>query len=85
MPMTIGMSVTRLRVPVRAAFPRPRLVRAPDLLLAEISSLVAERQSLRTAGDDAPALERNRQRIARAQWELSYALIDRHCPHVAAA
>lgn len=46
-------------------------------LLEEISALVAERQQLRTRGASALRLERNRLKIARAQWELSYALIRR--------
>jgi hypothetical protein len=49
--------------------------RSSDTVLAEISTLVAERQRLRTRGASTPLLERNRVMIARAQWELSYALI----------
>jgi hypothetical protein len=39
---------------------------------------VHERQSLRAAGAGRAELERNRADIARAQWDLSRALIDRH-------
>ena len=51
-----------------------------DRLLGEISSLVARRQALRSAGASSTALERNRLRIARLQWRLSHALIERFLP-----
>jgi hypothetical protein len=56
-------------------FRRASAPRSAETLLGEISSLVAERQQLRTTGAAHVRLERNRLRIARAQWELSYALI----------
>jgi hypothetical protein len=41
---------------------------------------------LRERGADARRLERNRVKLARKQWELSYALIERYLPaHSAAA
>ncbi|HEX9381178.1 MAG TPA: hypothetical protein VF891_06740 [Gaiellaceae bacterium] len=46
--------------------------------MADISSLTAERQRLRDRGADAARLERNRVKLARAQWELSHALIERY-------
>jgi hypothetical protein len=48
-----------------------------------IAGLVVERQGLRRRGASGAALERNRLRIARAQWELGHALIDRHLPQPA--
>jgi hypothetical protein len=42
--------------------------------------LVAERQELRRRSASAKALERNRLRIARTQWELGHVLIDTHLP-----
>ncbi|MFN2468487.1 MAG: hypothetical protein ABR521_10225 [Gaiellaceae bacterium] len=51
-----------------------------DRLLGEISALVARRQALRSAGASSTALERNRLRIARLQWRLSHALIERFLP-----
>jgi hypothetical protein len=49
-------------------------------LVGRIADLVLERQSLRARGDDSPLLERNRLDLVRAHQDLSYALIDRHCP-----
>jgi hypothetical protein len=48
-----------------------------------VAELVAERQQLRERGASDSALERNRIQIARAQWELGHALIDRHLPEPA--
>jgi hypothetical protein len=56
-----------------------------ESLLERIGELVAERQALRTRGSSATALERNRRRIAKLQWELSRALIDRYRPAEEAA
>ena len=46
--------------------------------MEEISGLTAERQSLRDQGANGSRLERNRVKLARKQWELSHALIDRY-------
>jgi hypothetical protein len=51
-----------------------------DDLTLLIAGLVAERQGLRSRDAGAAALERNRLRLARAQWELGHALIDRYLP-----
>ena len=53
------------------------------MLVVRIETLTLERQQMRAAGASATALERNRIKIARAQWELSYALIDRYLPAAA--
>lgn len=50
-----------------------------------LSSLTLERQALRSSEAGSVDLERNRMAIAKAQWELSYALIERHVPGPAAA
>jgi hypothetical protein len=56
-----------------------------ESLTGRISVLCTERQSLRTNGASETDLERNRVEIARAQWELSHALIERYLPNPAAA
>jgi hypothetical protein len=66
-----------------------RVLRAPatrsvESVLQEIRVLVGERQALRLRSASPAALERNRIKIARCQWELSYALIDRYLPQPAA-
>jgi hypothetical protein len=54
-----------------------------ETLLELIGALVAERQRLRREGADADELESNRREIARLQWELSHALIQRYLPQAA--
>jgi hypothetical protein len=55
-----------------------------EILTLRIAGLVAERQELRARDANVAALERNRRQIARAQWELGHALIDRHLPQPSA-
>jgi hypothetical protein len=50
-------------------------------LHARIAFLITQRQLLREDGADPDTLERNRRQLARCQWQLSLALIDRHRPH----
>ncbi len=49
-------------------------------LLERIGSATTERQALRDRGAAAEAIEANRIELARLQWELSYALIERYRP-----
>jgi hypothetical protein len=63
-----------------ARFRRSRTRASADELAARIAILVAERQRLRARGAGEASLERNRLQLARAQWELGHALIDRHLP-----
>jgi hypothetical protein len=51
-----------------------------EALMEEIGTLTAERQQLRERGAPAFKLERNRVKLARRQWELSHALIERYLP-----
>jgi hypothetical protein len=51
--------------------------RSVEVLQDRIGVLVARRQVLREQGASAPALERNRRELARCQWQLSFALIER--------
>lgn len=72
-----GTSLRHLRPP---RFRRRRSGTSVEELTLRLGVLVAERQQLRDRGASAKALERNRLQLARAQWELSHALIDRHLP-----
>ena len=55
-----------------------------EALTELLCALTVERQALRATDAGSVALERNRVAIARAQWELSHALIERHLPDHAA-
>jgi hypothetical protein len=50
-----------------------------EVLMQRTSELARERQDLRLRGARPAALERNRVALARAQWQLSHALIERYC------
>jgi hypothetical protein len=77
------MNATVLR-PVRPSrFRRANSPRSVEELLGQIGALTAERQKLRADGVTGHRLERNRVRLARAQWELSHALIKRYLPDAA--
>jgi len=78
--MACGTPLRRLR-PSR--FRRSRNRVPVETLVDRIEVLVAERQELRAASAPRAAIERNRLQIARAQWELAHALIDRHLPDAA--
>jgi predicted nucleotidyltransferase len=72
-----GMSLRHLRP---ARFRRRRGAASVEALTLRVAELVAERQQLRDRGASEKALERNRLQLARAQWELSHALIERYLP-----
>jgi hypothetical protein len=74
--------MTSLR-PIR--FKRRRAAHTVESLTELLSSLTLERQALRTSEAGSVDLERNRMAIAKAQWDLSYALIERYVPGPAAA
>lgn len=69
---------TSLRHPAPARF-HPELPTVEDLI-GRIADLVLARQSLRANGADHSALEVNRCELVTAHWDLSRALIERHCP-----
>lgn len=77
-----GTSLRHLRP---ARFRRSRAHASAEELTARIALLVAERHELRDRDASEASLERNRRQIARAQWELGHALIDRYLPKTAAA
>jgi hypothetical protein len=78
--MNVEMSATVLRPVVPSRFRRGHSRRTVETLSDQISDLTVERQKLRDTGADATRLERNRVKLARAQWELSHALIERYLP-----
>jgi hypothetical protein len=73
--------MTSLR-PLR--FRRRRATNTVETLTELLRTLTLERQSLRASDAGSVALERNRVAIARAQWELSHALIERYLQKPAA-
>ena len=77
--MTTEMS-TLLRPATPSRFRRGQTHPSVEVLLEEISWLTAKRQLLRERGADSAKLERNRVKLARAQWQLSHALIKRYLP-----
>lgn len=79
------MSATVLRPAVPSRFRRGHTRPTVEALLAQISDLTMERQRLRELGASSARLERNRVKLARKQWELSHALIERHLSHSHAA
>jgi hypothetical protein len=78
MPMMTTTMSTVLRPASPSRFRRGRTPLTVEALLDEIGGLTAERQRLRECGADAARLERNRVKLARAQWQLSHALIERY-------
>jgi hypothetical protein len=76
--MTLEMSATLRRPSVPSRFRRGRSRPTVEALLDEIGGLTAERQKLRDRGVNGSRLERNRVTLARKQWELSHALIERY-------
>ena len=77
---TVQMSTLR---PLR--FRRRRTSPTVEALSDQLGALTRERQALRASDASSVDLEQNRVAIARAQWELSYALIERYLPKPAAA
>jgi hypothetical protein len=78
MPMMTTKMSTVLRPAVPSRFRRGHSRPTVEALLEEIAALTSERQRLRERDADAARLERNRVKLARAQWELSHALIERY-------
>jgi hypothetical protein len=76
--MTLEMSATLRRPSIPSRFRRGHSRPTVETLLEEISGLTSERQNLRDQGINGSRLERNRVKLARKQWELSHALIDRY-------
>jgi len=71
--------------PLSLRFRRRRVNHTVESLNERLCALTLERQELRARDADPVALERNRVEIARAQWDLSHALIERYLPQAPAA
>jgi hypothetical protein len=81
MPMMVTeMNATALRPVAPSRFRRGASRRTVEALMEEIAVLATERQELRDRGAEPTRLERNRVKLARRQWELSHALIERYHP-----
>jgi len=74
------MSAAALRPVAPRRFHRERRRLGVEALQERVATLALERQELRSSGAPATKLERNRVALARAQWELSHALIERYLP-----
>ena len=74
---TVDMSTSlRPPSPLRANSEQPTV----EDLISRIADLVLLRQSLRAMSSDHLSLEQNRCELVSAHWDLSRALIARHCP-----
>jgi hypothetical protein len=71
--------------PLSNPFRRRAATPSVEMLTDRLCVLTRERHELRSIGAGSVPLEQNRVAIARAQWELSYALIERYLPGPAAA
>ena len=78
--MDTKMSATVLRPVVPSRFRRGPSRPTVETLMEQIAALTAERQRLRDDHVRGARLERNRVKLARKQWELSHALIERYLP-----
>ena len=81
----VEMDGTALRPDRRSAFRRTVPRSRVEALAERIDELVCERQELRRRSAGAAALEPNRLELARAQRDLSQALIETHRPEPPAA
>jgi hypothetical protein len=75
-----AMHATILRPAAPSRFRRRHAKNSVEALQERIQVLAGERQELRNREASESALERNRIKLARAQWELSLALIERYLP-----
>jgi hypothetical protein len=80
MPMMTSEMNTELRPLRPSRFRRASRRPSVETLMDQIAELATERQRLRDTGAAPAKLERNRIKLARSQWELSHALIERYLP-----
>jgi hypothetical protein len=77
------MTATQLHARRPTRFKRGSRRASVEALMARTSELARTRQDLRQRDAGSAALERNRVALARAQWQLSHALIERYRPNAA--
>jgi hypothetical protein len=78
--LVLVMSAMQLHARRPTRFKRGARHASVEVLMERTSELARTRQDLRQRGAGSDALERNRVALARAQWQLSLALIARYCP-----
>jgi len=78
--LVLVMSAMQLHARRPTRFKRGSRHASVEILMERTSELARARQDLRQRGAGSAALERNRVALARAQWQLSLALIERYCP-----
>jgi len=78
--LVLVMSALQLHARRPTRFKRGARHASVEVLMERTSELARTRQDLRQRGAGSVALERNRVALARAQWQLSLALIERYCP-----
>ena len=78
--LVLVMSALQLHARRPTRFKRGARHASVEVLMERTSELARVRQDLRQRGAGSAALERNRVALARAQWQLSLALIERYCP-----
>ena len=78
-PIKTASMATSLRHPVSVRAETAPLATVEELI-GQIAELVRARQTLRAEGAPQSALEHNRRELVSAHWDLSHALIARHCP-----
>lgn len=81
--MTTEMQSIVLRPVVPSRFRRGSKRVTVEALMQEIGELTTDRQRLRDRNAPPAKLERNRIQLARKQWQLSHALIERYLPGAA--
>ncbi len=81
--LTLAMSAMHFHVRRPTHFKRGSRRASVEVLMERTAELARARQDLRQRGAGSAALERNRVALARAQWQLSHALIERYRPNAA--
>ncbi|MDX6492146.1 MAG: hypothetical protein QOH02_81 [Gaiellaceae bacterium] len=81
--LVLVMSAMQLHARRPTRFKRGSRHASVEILMERTAELARARQDLRQRGAGSATLERNRVALARAQWQLSHALIERYRPNAA--